>query len=352
MTITLRTQSATGTTTKGSTLTHAELDDNFIDILQNKIKPIDVRGDTGTQLVGQSLSNEILQVVGGTGISTAVTSDSAGQAKIIITNTSSGATITDDTTTNATRYIVFDDVTTGNLTSVNVSSSKLTFNPSSGQMQVTELSTDSITSKSANSPIVIAPDGTGDVHLNTDSVRIGDNNTNATLITRGTGDLILTTNEGSGTEGIIRIYDGANGNIELTPNGTGQVKIDYSLWPVSDGTATQVLSTNGSGVLSWTTASTFAPASPGEIGATTPDIGNFTDLKVKSASSTVKELQLHDQDNSNYVGFKAPVTVGTNRVWTLPSADGTANQVLSTKQFVSKLHGEYVAARRRLGCDD
>jgi hypothetical protein len=164
MTITLRTQSATGASTKGSTLTHAELDDNFIDILQNKIKPIDVRGDTGTQLVGQSLSNEILQVVGGTGISTAVTSDSAGQARITITNSQTA----------------------------------------------------------------------------------------------------------------------------------------------------------------------FVPASPGEIGATTPDTGNFTDLKVKSASSTVKELQLHDQDNSNYVGFKAPSTVSTNKVWTLPSTDGTNGQVLST----------------------
>jgi hypothetical protein len=99
---------------------------------------------------------------------------------------------------------------------------------------------------------------------------------------------------------------------------------------VSDGTSGQVLSTNGSGTLSWATGGSFAPASPGEIGATTPDIGNFTDLKVKSASSTVKELQLHDQDNSNYVGFKAPVTVGTNRVWTLPSADGTNGQVLQT----------------------
>lgn len=330
MTITLRTQSATGASTKGSTLTHVELDNNFIDILQNKIQAVDVRGDTGTQLVGQSLSNEVLNVVGGTGISTAVTSDSAGQARITITNTSSGATITDDTATNATRYIVFDDVTTGSLSSVNVSSTKLTFNPSSGQMQVNELSTDSITSKSANSAIVIAPDGTGDVHLNTDSVRIGDNNADATLATRGTGDLILTTHEGSGTEGVIRIYDGANGNIELTPNGTGQVKIDYSLWPVSDGTASQVLSTNGSGVLSWVAGSTFAPASPGEIGATTPDIGNFTDLKVKSASSTVKELQLYDQDNTNYVGFKSPTTVTTNKVYVLPSTDGSATHVLQT----------------------
>ena len=66
------------------------------------------------------------------------------------------------------------------------------------------------------------------------------------------------------------------------------------------------------------------------MGASTPDIGNFTDLKVKAASSVVKELQLHDQDNSNYVGFKAPTTVSTNKVYVLPSTDGTNGQFLTT----------------------
>ncbi len=42
------------------------------------------------------------------------------------------------------------------------------------------------------------------------------------------------------------------------------------------------------------------------------------------------ELRLADTDSSHYVGFKAPATVTTNRIWTLPSADGTAGQVLST----------------------
>jgi hypothetical protein len=48
-----------------------------------------------------------------------------------------GATITDDTTTNATRYIIFDDVTSGSLTSVGVSSTKLFFNPSTGTLTST-----------------------------------------------------------------------------------------------------------------------------------------------------------------------------------------------------------------------
>ena len=43
-----------------------------------------------------------------------------------------------------------------------------------------------------------------------------------------------------------------------------------------------------------------------------------------------RELRLGDADSSNYVGFKSPATVTTNKVWTLPAADGTSGQVLST----------------------
>lgn len=146
-----------------------------------------------------------------------------------------------------------------------------------------------------NASIVIAPDGTGDVHLNTDSVRIGDNNADATIVTRGTGDLILRTHEGDASQGSIRIYDGANGNIELLPNGSGSVLVGgnstqatelrfredsdngtnyvglkaadnlaasttYTL-PTADGTSGQVLSTNGSGTLSWSTATGGVPTS-------------------------------------------------------------------------------------------
>lgn len=43
--------------------------------------------------------------------------------------------ITNDTTTNGTRYLLWDDASSGSLDSVGVSSSKLTFNPSTGRFQ-------------------------------------------------------------------------------------------------------------------------------------------------------------------------------------------------------------------------
>jgi len=42
------------------------------------------------------------------------------------------------------------------------------------------------------------------------------------------------------------------------------------------------------------------------------------------------DIRLGDADSSHYVGFKAPATVGTSLVWTLPATDGTAGYYLKT----------------------
>jgi len=41
-------------------------------------------------------------------------------------------------------------------------------------------------------------------------------------------------------------------------------------------------------------------------------------------------LRFADTDSSNYVAFKSPGVVSANVTWTLPSADGTSGQALST----------------------
>jgi hypothetical protein len=46
----------------------------------------------------------------------------------------------------------------------------------------------------------------------------------------------------------------SNGNISITPNGTGDIILDGQKWPQADGTANQVLKTDGAGQLSWTSA--------------------------------------------------------------------------------------------------
>jgi hypothetical protein len=87
-----------------------------------------------------------------------------------------------------------------------------------------DLTSTTISSSATDSDITIAPNGTGNLNLQTDTIVAGDLNSDFTFTTSGTGDLTLSTNGGTNS-GFIKINEGANGNIEISPNGTGQVII-------------------------------------------------------------------------------------------------------------------------------
>lgn len=80
-----------------------------------------------------------LAVNGSTGTNGQVLQSNGSSAPTWVTP-SSYATVTDDTTTNATRYPLYADQTTGNLTTEFVSSTKLQFNPSTGVFTSTSFS--------------------------------------------------------------------------------------------------------------------------------------------------------------------------------------------------------------------
>lgn len=75
------------------------------------------------------------------------------------------------------------------------------------------------------------------------------------ITTDGTQNLIIKTHNVIGASGTITINAGTNGNIDITPDGTGSVVLDGLKWPQSDGSSNQVLKTDGAGNLSWTTIS-------------------------------------------------------------------------------------------------
>ena len=54
------------------------------------------------------------------------------------------------------------------------------------------------------------------------------------------------------------------------------------------------------------------------------------DIYINAVSSTPQELRFRDNYNSHYVGFIAPATISSNVIFTLPTADGSANQTLTT----------------------
>lgn len=117
---------------------------------------------TGLTLVGSvfSLTNPVAINLGGTagtstpvagavpyGTGTAYAFTAAGTTGQVLTSATAGAptwttpfagiTVTDDTTTNATRYPLFTSATTGTITGNNTSSTKLSFNPSTGILTAT-----------------------------------------------------------------------------------------------------------------------------------------------------------------------------------------------------------------------
>jgi hypothetical protein len=119
---------------------------------------------------------------------------------------------------------------------------------------------------------------------------------------------------GNGTTllGSIPYQSAADTTTLLSPNTTTTNKF---LAQVGDGT-------NGMAPM-WQAITTLENVM---IGSATANTGSFTTLTVKAGN----EFRLADTDSSNYVGFKSPGTVSANKVWTLPSTDGTSGQVLST----------------------
>ena len=89
----------------------------------------------------------------------------------------------------------------------------------------------------------------------------------------------------------------------------------------ASGTDTGIYS-SGTDAVDISTAGTrrFGISSSGEL---TAYGGNLT-LKAQG------DLRFADSDSSNWVAFQSPATVSSNVTWTLPSADGTNGQALTT----------------------
>ena len=91
--------------------------------------------------------------------------------------------------------------------------------------------------------------------------------------------------------------------------------------PTADGSAGQLLKTDGSGNLGWATdATTDATKMPLAGGTFTGDINldNQQELRFEEATA----------NGDHYVGFKAPASLAGNVVWSLPTADSSGTQAL------------------------
>lgn len=79
-----------------------------------------------------------------------------------------------------------------------------------------------------------------------------------------------------------------NGNITITPNGTGSIILDGQRWPQADGSANQILKTDGAGQVAWTASPTFTGLTVSSTvtfsGATVANGGNVTTVDINGGS--------------------------------------------------------------------
>ena len=132
----------------------------------------------------------------------------------------------------------------------------------------------------ANGSISFIPNGTGEIV-------IGSGSASGKITSSGAFDLVLDTNAGS-SSGSITIIDAANGNIDITPNGSGEVNI--SKVDINGGTLAAI-TIDGN----WTAASqtcanlgavTTADINGGTIDATTVGASSHTTGKFTTCDAT------------------------------------------------------------------
>ena len=204
---------------------------------------------------------------------------------------------------------------------------------------VTESGTQTLTNKTLTSPVI-----TGAVFNDGSIVFEGataDAHETTFTITDPTADRTITFPDATGTVALAAnvaalsgaTFTGAVSGTDLTLSGnltvngtttninsTNLVVEDKNIILADVETPTDVTADGGGITLKGTTDKTF-----NWIDST----DSWTSSEHLTLSAT-KELRLADTDSSHYVGFKAPGTVTSNKVWVLPDADGTANQVLKT----------------------
>ena len=150
----------------------------------------------------------------------------------VIANTQSAgiANVVDDTTPQLGGYLDANSNEINNLSGISATATNpnINLNPYFGSKVIVNgnfETTGNIVS-SSNGNIELTPNGSGNVHANSINLRVGTGSLFGCVTSNGAHDLILNTNNGGINSGSIIITDGVNGNITILPNGTGASSIN------------------------------------------------------------------------------------------------------------------------------
>jgi len=353
---------------KGSELSFAEADSNFINLRDRSWGLAD---DTSTVL--QVTDDKTITIAGGTNVTTALSGDT-----LTINATGAGGDI--------------------------------------GNLEVTGGNFQTLAGTVTNAPIIIQPNGTGEIHLQSDSLRFGLSNTDVSIISNGRGDLklrpedsdnlnpqiILETGQLTGTPGTGHIYlknqsngnqgaiylnsnDGVfvtsgnsyasaltvtgnvvanaflagnidirnndiintntNGDINITPNGTGKIVLDGLNWPTADGSNGQFLITDGAGNLSFSSTSLTTFGDLTAVGSTITAPSNADLTLATSGSGDLVSAGNHRVNGDLEVDVIRPEAAG-NDIHLLGLDDGLDRSYVKLES-----HGVWIKGNAELAMD-
>jgi len=228
----------------------------------------------------------------------------------------------------------------GNNISADRSNDDLVLRPSgTGTVSITDLTVDSninltdneIKTTVSNSDLVLSASGTGNVVIAKADINGGTvDNTVIGGTTPAAGTFTtITANTSASIDGVVisdnTITSTSNADLELTGEGTGTVTVNGLSMPTADGTANQLLKTDGSGVLGFATAS--ATLSHSDINDNTTTVAASATTEIDSFDSATYRsakyyISISDSTNSRFEMVEANLIHG-------PSGDSTIEAYLT-----------------------
>ena len=214
----------------GATLAHRIIEfTGTISASRNVTIPIDVQGLYVLKNSTSGSQNVVFKYVTGSGDSVTVT---PGAVKLVYATANDGTNPDIDDCGFITASST-DTLTNKTLTAPKIADAGFIADANGNEQVIFQTTTSAVNeleitnAATGNPPIIGASGETNvDVHIKpkgTGETRIGTGAAAATLTTSGTHDLVLDTNSGTNS-GSITITDGADGNINIAPNGNGVVQ--------------------------------------------------------------------------------------------------------------------------------
>jgi hypothetical protein len=128
-------------------------------------------------------------------------------------------------------------------------------------------------------------------------------NDEITLVSGQFGNVLVSANSVVSTN--------TNGNLALTPDGTGNLVLDGVNWPQADGNAGEYLKTNGAGQLSWSTVESIAVSN---FYTADDDLAASDALYISAANTVDKAVATNDGPPSRLIGFAKQAALDTEQV--------------------------------------